>query len=104
MNFTMAGFILFGLALLVIGVLWFLFKHEKEQAARLRDENEGLRATVDRLTVNVQILRDHDASIKALQAEKAELLKKIKGAKTDEEANEILAGLIGRNNARLRSH
>jgi prefoldin subunit 5 len=77
---------------------------KSREAEAQRERAESLERAVARLQKNIEILKDHDAAIKALQQEKAELLKKIKGAKTDEDANEILSSIIGRNNSRMRSH
>jgi biopolymer transport protein ExbB/TolQ len=85
-------------------VLWFLLSMKSREAEAQRERAESLERAVARLQKNIEILKDHDAAIKALQQEKAELLKKIKGAKTDEDAKEILSSIIGRNNSRMRSH
>ena len=94
--------LIYSILAVFVGVLYFLYRATSNELKEATAHNERLEATISRMKANIEILKSHEAAIKALQKEKVALLARIKGAKTDEEADSILSDIIRNNNSRVR--
>lgn len=81
------------LALVIVG----------KTAKQTRKENAELKEEVERQKRNVNALIVHAKELAKIVDDKEKTDQKIQGAKTDEEINQIIAGIVAINNNKLQN-
>jgi uncharacterized protein HemX len=89
----------FGLAVIIGGIVDFLFRKNKE----LKTENQKLKQkndTAKKTSEQMKVFIDNATSIKA---EEKELIKKLRESKNEEEVYGIINDIVARNNSKLQN-
>ncbi len=64
-------------------------------------DNRELKKRIERRNDNIRYLLDHARSLGAIQKDNAELLRRIRNAKNDDDIDSVIGDIIKRNNDRV---
>ena len=89
----------FGLAVIIGGIVDFLFRKNKE----LKTENEKLKQENDTAKKTSEQMKVYIDNATSIRAEEKELIKKLRESKNEEEVYGIINDIVARNNNKLQN-
>lgn len=83
-------------------VFYMVIKSKNEHIEKLDKKNREQQKLMEEQNRNLRILSDQEKAVKQIQQNRKEISQKIKEARSDEEASNIIADIISANNQRLQ--
>lgn len=89
-----------GVAVIVFGVIYALYRKNKELKKTIADLNHDLAVA----RVNVKQMAIFIDKMTAIKSERTEIEQRLKDAKNDEEVYEIISDIVSANNSRVQDN